>query len=463
MPKISEIRIAQYVKAAFNVLEENGDSLRARDVLAAVSERLDLTDYELGRYEKSKNVRWESTLSFWSISPVKAGWLVKQKGLWSLTPEGKEVSKLSDEAFARLSSEKYKEWKNKQQSDGDQVSLRTLELHGQYDRESVQKIFNPGEAFTPQAGSWGLHGIVRVPNTNADYVFFMTYGQSQSGHDFDESISTTGVVTWQSQPRQSLDDKRIQQFIHHDERIDSIHLFLRTSRYKAYTYLGLLRYLDHDSERSQPVWFHWELIDGVPDQKTLDEIELNLVESGDDKTTPYGKVNRHDTKNHGLLETSPPEPKPRSKTTRDFRASKGRDYAEIDSTNRKLGIAGELAALAYEKNRLIKAGRSDLADRVRHTSVVLGDGAGYDIDSFDESGNRLFIEVKTTRQGKFADFQISPNEIVFSTRHPSDFALYRIYEFNTKTETGNFYVIQGDLTKHLDLKPTGYSARLAQR
>ena len=80
MPKISEIRIAQYVKAAFNVLEENGDSLRARDVLAAVSERLDLTDYELGRYEKSKNVRWESTLSFWSISPVKAGWLVKQKG-----------------------------------------------------------------------------------------------------------------------------------------------------------------------------------------------------------------------------------------------------------------------------------------------------------------------------------------------------------------------------------------------
>jgi hypothetical protein len=76
-------------------------------------------------------------------------------------------------------------------------------------------------------------------------------------------------------------------------------------------------------------------------------------------------------------------------------------------------MAGELAALAYEKNRLIKAGRSDLADRVRHTSVVLGDGAGYDIDSFDESGNSLFIEVKTTRQGKFADFQISPNGVVF--------------------------------------------------
>ena len=337
-----------------------------------------------------------------------------------------------------------------------------LRLHQNYDRASVKTIFDPDRPFTPQTGSWGLHGIVRVPDTDASYVFFMTYGQSQSGHDFDESISTTGVVTWQSQPRQSLDDKRIQQFIHHDERIDSIHLFLRTSRYKAYTYLGLLRYLDHDSERSRPVWFHWELINGLPDQKTLDEMELRLIETDHDKTTADAKATRHGTKTQGLVETSPPEPKSRSKITRDFRGSKGRDYAEIDSTNRKLGIAGELSVLAYERNRLTKAGRSDLADRVRHTSNVIGDGTGYDIDSFDTSGSHLYIEVKTTRQGKFADFPISPNEIAFSERNPKQFALYRVYDFKPKTASGNFYIIHGDLRQHLDLKPTSYSARLAQ-
>jgi len=338
---------------------------------------------------------------------------------------------------------------------------QSLRLHQTYDRKSVKTIFDPDSPFTPQTGSWGLHGIVRVPDTEASYVFFVTYGQSQSGHDFDESITSTGVVTWQSQPRQSLDDKRIQQFIQHDERVDSIYLFLRTSRYKKYTYLGRLRYLDHDSERSRPVWFHWELMDGLPDQKTLEEMDLSLVDADSDITTHNSENNRGINETKGLVKTGTPKPRPRSKTTREFRAAKGRDYAQIDSANRELGIAGELSVLKYEKEKLIKAGRSDLADRVRHTSIVKGDGTGYDIDSFDVSGRRLCIEVKTTRQGKHSDFPITPNEIAYSERYPEQFALYRLYDFKPRAGTGNFYIIEGNLRQHLDLRPTSYSARLA--
>ena len=67
------------------------------------------------RHEKSGYVRWESVLHFYSISPVKAGWLIKDGGAWYITPEGKEVSSLSNMDFYNLSEEKYKEWweKNK--------------------------------------------------------------------------------------------------------------------------------------------------------------------------------------------------------------------------------------------------------------------------------------------------------------------------------------------------------------
>ena len=30
-----------------------------------------------------------------------------------------------------------------------------------------------------------LHGVVRMPHKQNDWVFFVTYGQSQSGHEFD--------------------------------------------------------------------------------------------------------------------------------------------------------------------------------------------------------------------------------------------------------------------------------------
>jgi len=346
-------------------------------------------------------------------------------------------------------------------TDDSEANLPKLELHNEYTRELVQQIFDPDGTFTPQTGSWGLQGIVRVPDTQSDYVFFMTYGQSQSGHDFDESISTAGVVTWQSQPGQTLENRRIRQFIQHDENVNSIHLFLRTARDRPYTYLGRLSYLDHDSERSKPVWFHWELMDGLPQKPTLEKMDLKLADPDEEKSNQsVDQISRKTEEPRGIEETAPPEGRPRTQTTRDFRAIAGRDYSAIDLKNRAIGEAGELAVLAHEKMRLIEVGRPDLAERVRHTSVERGDGAGYDVRSFDVSGAPLFIEVKTTRLGRLADFPISPNEVEYSARNPERYALYRVYDFNPKTYSGRYYVIRGDLYSQLDLKPTNYSARL---
>ena len=37
---------------------------------------------------------WETILHFYSVEAVKAGWLQKNKGVWYITPEGKEAIKL---------------------------------------------------------------------------------------------------------------------------------------------------------------------------------------------------------------------------------------------------------------------------------------------------------------------------------------------------------------------------------
>ena len=52
--------------------------------------------------------------------------------------------------------------------------MKQLSLYQDYSREAVHNIFAPGSPFTPQTGSWGLHGIVKIPNRPNDFVFFVT-------------------------------------------------------------------------------------------------------------------------------------------------------------------------------------------------------------------------------------------------------------------------------------------------
>jgi hypothetical protein len=107
--------------------------------------------------------------------------------------------------------------------------MKNLELWTEYSREEIHGIFSPETKFTPQAGTWGMHGIIPVPNREGDWVFIVTYGNKQGDHTFDESITEDGVLSWQSQPRMDFKSAAIQSFINHDDRINNIYLFLRVA------------------------------------------------------------------------------------------------------------------------------------------------------------------------------------------------------------------------------------------
>ena len=322
--------------------------------------------------------------------------------------------------------------------------MKTLTLNEKYTREEVHGIFSPETNFTPGAGTWGMQGVIPVPYRSGDWVFIVSYGRSQAEHKFDEGITEDGVLTWQSQPSQNLNEKRIQEWIRHDETINKIHLFLRDSLQGPYTYFGRLKYLTHDTTRSQPVHFQWELLD-------WDKLRPNDVV----KLEPREDTNRL----VGLIEVSPPSPKPKGvASSRSFKERRKPDYAERDANNRKVGLSGELLVIEYEKARLSQLGRSDLSELIVHVSEVEGDGAGYDIRSFKEDGSPLFIEVKSTRGEAETSFFISAAELEFSERHRDNYELIRV--FNLQNEGANFYRLTGKLKECLKLDATAYRAQI---
>lgn len=108
------------------------------------------------------------------------------------------------------------------------------------------------------------------------------------------------------------------------------------------------------------------------------------------------------------------------------------DPVERDMRNRGLGLAGELAVLEYERLRLGRCGRADLVASICHVSVEFGDGVGFDIASFDETGAERLIEVKTTKGNARTPFFMSRTERDVSAKVADRYHLYRVHEFGPR-------------------------------
>ncbi|MUU70540.1 DUF3883 domain-containing protein [Pseudarthrobacter sp. GA104] len=131
------------------------------------------------------------------------------------------------------------------------------------------------------------------------------------------------------------------------------------------------------------------------------------------------------------------------------------DYALIEARNRALGLAGELAVADLEYRRLVRAGKGNLADRIEHVSQSRGDGDGYDILSFEETGEEKLIEVKTTRSRAETPFFVTPNELQVSRKYSDSFHLFRVYDFD---QNPAWFSLTGSLDASCVLKSNGFTA-----
>ena len=131
------------------------------------------------------------------------------------------------------------------------------------------------------------------------------------------------------------------------------------------------------------------------------------------------------------------------------------DVAGRDERNRALGKAGEECVLAHELSTLRRAGRDDLASRVRWTSQQDGDGAGYDIASFTPDGSTRLIEVKTTNGWERTPFHITRNELEVADANRETWSLVRLYDFARQPRA---FEIRPPLDAHLSLTATSFQA-----
>jgi len=131
------------------------------------------------------------------------------------------------------------------------------------------------------------------------------------------------------------------------------------------------------------------------------------------------------------------------------------DPAERDCRNRTLGMAGEEFVLEVEHRRLVEADRKDLARKIRWISKDEGDGAGYDIHSFNAAGKEQLLEVKTTNGSARTPFFLSRNECNLALERPSEWRIYRVHKFATGPQ---IFVITPPLERMLHLAAQSWRA-----
>lgn len=115
MAEVTMRRTGEFVRKLFEILFEHPEGLQAAKAIDLLSARVQLSPYEQGEYE-SGGRRFDKIVRFATVDLVKAGWLLKDKGKWSVTEEGSRAyDKLKDpEVFYRRARQLYAEWKKSQ-------------------------------------------------------------------------------------------------------------------------------------------------------------------------------------------------------------------------------------------------------------------------------------------------------------------------------------------------------------
>lgn len=150
-----------------------------------------------------------------------------------------------------------------------------------------------------------------------------------------------------------------------------------------------------------------------------------------------------------ILEPSSQKDKELARLVRKF------DPVERDFRNRSLGKAGEEMVFSFERQNLLAQGRPDLANKVRWVSQEDGDGAGYDIQSYDPKGTERLIEVKTTNGLQTTPFYLTRNELSFSSERPKEFRICRLYDFSKKPK---MFELVPPIETLVRLEPISFSA-----
>jgi restriction system protein len=167
MSKLNDVSPSKQVASktlyeALKILKEEGGQLPGKEVVDKIRSRLIFSEWEKGILEKTGNIRWESILHFVTVDCIRAGYLIKTKGVWYLTPEG-EVALKKYNAIELLESAQtaYRKWKAENKS-----QTKTIDVEPEFEHLEQNQKANLG-----QLEEQAIAGIKEFINQQSPYEF----------------------------------------------------------------------------------------------------------------------------------------------------------------------------------------------------------------------------------------------------------------------------------------------------
>jgi restriction system protein len=113
MNEIAPQRIGEFLRIVFARLWHESAGLPVGEILACIPQATPLSEYESENFPSSHTPRYARAIRMATTPYVKAGWLVKSKGRWFLTDEGKQACKsfTSADAFYQEAGRIFDEWR----------------------------------------------------------------------------------------------------------------------------------------------------------------------------------------------------------------------------------------------------------------------------------------------------------------------------------------------------------------
>jgi restriction system protein len=144
--EITRRRVGELQRGVFKILLDHPDGLPVKELLGLMEQVVPPSDFEKSDYPNRPGVRrFERIVRFATIAPVKAGWLVKDKGRWYLTEEGKKAyARYPDPVdFRREGGRLYHQWADAQPEDASESE----EQEGQDEPGVIEKAADASGTF----------------------------------------------------------------------------------------------------------------------------------------------------------------------------------------------------------------------------------------------------------------------------------------------------------------------------
>lgn len=172
MAEVTVRRIGELQRGVFKILLDHPEGLPAKEVLKRMVQVVPPTDFEKSDYASRPGIqRFGKMIRFATIAPVKAGWMIKDKGKWYLTEEGKRAyEKYTDPYEFRIENRRrYYEWVDKQPKDLPEPELEIREETGAIEKaaetastfeEAEETAWSEIEKFVQEMPPYDLQKLV---------------------------------------------------------------------------------------------------------------------------------------------------------------------------------------------------------------------------------------------------------------------------------------------------------------